>query len=82
MYKSKYSNATVHQLCDTIAIIAFLLYFADNQRHGKALLGVLDYVWLFPYAIAMFFRYKYKTVMKNNTFICILLYLTYDLPYT
>ena len=31
--------------------------FTDNHRHGKALLGVLDYVWLFPYALAMFVRY-------------------------
>ena len=30
--------------------------FTDEPEHGKTLLGALDYAWLFPYAITMFFR--------------------------
>ncbi len=29
----------------------------DDERNGKTYLGILDYSWLFSYAIAMFFRY-------------------------
>jgi len=38
----------------------------DEPEHGKTLLGVLDYAWLFPYAIAMFFRYVVNNLFVNN----------------
>ena len=43
--------------------------YTDNPKHGKTLLGVLDYVWLFPYAIAMFVRYVQTRMYDGHAYV-------------
>lgn len=40
---------------------------AVDDDHGDTLLGTVDYSWLFPYAVAMLFRYIIHTYMSNGT---------------
>jgi len=53
----------IHPLADYISHLYYMQYIyiyivvcITDGSNGKALLGTLDYAWLFSYALAMFFR--------------------------